>query len=60
MHDPAEASVRINKLSRELNDIIAFAARPDLNRLVEVATEIRAQANSVRLWAFGQQEGKSE
>lgn len=52
MVDPAEASVRINQLSRELNNLLAFAGRPDVRRLVEVSTELRILANAVRMWAF--------
>ena len=52
MVDPAEASVRINALSRELNSILAFTAKPDLAKLLEVTTEIRVQANLIRMWAF--------
>jgi hypothetical protein len=52
MKDPADASVSINRLSRELNDLLAFAGSPDYKRIAEVATEMRAQANQVRIWAF--------
>lgn len=52
MVDPAEASVRINKLSRELNDSLAFAGNPDIKKLLELTTEIRVQANMIRMWAF--------
>jgi len=52
MVDPAEASVRINKLARELNDLLAFAASPDVKRIAEITTEMRSQANQIRIWAF--------
>jgi len=54
MHDPAFASVCINKLSRELNDVLAFGSNPDLKRIAELTVEIRTYANEIRSWAYEQ------
>jgi hypothetical protein len=50
--DPATSSVRVNKLCREINDVLSFTGNPDLTRLVELATEMRHEAQLIRLWAF--------
>lgn len=53
--DPSEASIRIQKLTRQINELLAFASNPDMDKLVELATELRHQAQMVRLWAFERQ-----
>lgn len=50
--DPAQPCVDINRLSHELQDILAFAGEPDRKRLMEVATEIRDRAGQIRMWAM--------
>lgn len=52
MEDPGLAVVDINYMARELAALTAVSVNPDVNRIAEVATEIRDRAQLVRMWAF--------
>jgi hypothetical protein len=58
MIDPAEATVRLNTLARELNNLMSPCGSPDFTRIVEVTTDIRAQAGAIRGWVFDKQDNR--
>jgi hypothetical protein len=52
MEDPGLAVVEINIMARELSALTAVSINPDVNRIAEIATEIRDRAQSIKLWAY--------
>lgn len=59
MIDPAEATVRLNALARELNNLMSPCGDPNFTRIVEVTTDIRAQAGAIRGWVFDKQDNRN-
>ncbi len=58
MSDPAHATVVINQLARQLNDLMANTGKPDLEKIIDTTVELRACANQIRLWAHDKEASK--
>lgn len=52
MQDPSAAVCQLKALIKDLSALTANAYKTDYKQIMELATEIREQAQIVRMWSF--------